>query len=851
MSGTLVQRLLTVAFAYFVAGWLGIQLALPPGYASPIWPAAGVALVALLTWGHRIWPGIFFGSFLTNALVVGQPEALLSGLWSAWLVPLAIASGATLQGLFGAWLLAYKRRWQLATLGEILQLMGKGALLSSVVAASIGQVTLSLAGVNPPGVALTGWLTWWTGDAMGVALLSPFILLWANRPGRSRLLWTGLTMVMLVAGLLWSTQQIASSQRSRVGLELQRQSDVLAAAVQSRTDHYLNSLTGLAQIFRSSEHVSRLEFHRAASELLQEMPGLRALEWVPRVAHQERLAMEEKASSELGRAFHFTVQGPDGKMIPAPPTAFYYPIYYLEPLEGNERALGYAPGSHPGREAAMTRAMVSGRTSLSDVLSLVQSKNGKSFLAFRAVRHADGTMMGYVLAVIDANSVLSGALNAIAQSPLQMSAQDKASQQYFLPPPSEDFDTGQGLWVERSLSSGGREWLLRFHYPDYYVLTQANAGLWLILVGGLLLVSVVGCTVLLVTGQAFVIGKQVRLRTRELEQANQRIRERERFLGSLVENLPLTLQVKNADDLTYVQVNRAAEDLLGRSRDQLIDSSDRDLLPEAEAEATIASDRAAIHSGRLQLVDKEAFTTPNGVRWLRTRKVPLCDDEQQVRHLLILREDITEALINEDQVRELNRALSERNHELAEVNQRLEQLSRIDALTQLVNRRIFDQELEEEWLRCARQSQPLTVLMIDIDFFKRFNDSAGHLEGDRCLQQVAFLLMSSVRRAGDVVARYGGEEFAMILPGSGLLEAKGLANKIQANIRQAAIRHPDSPISSWVTLSIGIASGYPSGDLKGVKPLLEQADKALYQAKEGGRDRYQCVQVEGQRQKVF
>ncbi|WKE65445.1 diguanylate cyclase [Gallaecimonas kandeliae] len=824
-----------VAILYLLGGWLGSQLALPPGYASPIWPAAGLALAAMLVWGARVWPGIFVGSFLTNALMVGDPQALISGTWQPWLIPLGIATGTSLQALFGGWLLDWKRRWRLARLNEILTLLGKGALLSSLVAASVGHLVLYLAGLVSIAALPVDWLAWWTGDALGIAVISPLCLLVGSGAARQRLLWTGSTMVLMVLGLLWSTNQIAQHQREKVGLELKRQADTLAMSVQSSADRYLHTLTGLGLFFSGSQAVSRDEFHHVAGELLEELPGLKALEWVPKVAAPDRAAMEQQASRELGLPFHFTVVGDQGQMVPAPQAPYYYPIYYLEPLAGNERALGYSPASHPNREAAMEAAESSGKTVVSDVVALVQGNHDPGFLAFRAVRRQDGTTAGFVLAVIDAKTLLSRALAPAQGSELAISAEDDQSHVSFLmAQPGQEL----GLWRDKVLEVGGRQWLLRFGYPRRYVLAEANAGLWLTLVGGLLLVSLVGFAVLLATGQAQVIGRQVALRTRELEKANRRVKEREDLLSSVVDNLPLTLIIKDANSLRYLQVNKAAEELMGLPRDKLLGCTDQDIFKPEEAEATMARDRDSISEGRLQLVEKALVSTPSGQHWLRTRKVPLFDEQEKARHLLVLCEDITDSLARDEEIHDLNLILAENNRALADANLRLEELSRTDALTQLANRRIFDQELQEEWYRCQRQQLPMAVMMIDIDFFKRYNDSLGHQHGDQCLRQVAFQLMSSVRRSGDVVARYGGEEFALVLPGSDGQQARGLATKIQANVRAAAIQHPDSPISPWVTLSIGVAFCYPSDESAGAEALLARADQALYQAKDKGRNRF-------------
>jgi diguanylate cyclase (GGDEF)-like protein len=172
---------------------------------------------------------------------------------------------------------------------------------------------------------------------------------------------------------------------------------------------------------------------------------------------------------------------------------------------------------------------------------------------------------------------------------------------------------------------------------------------------------------------------------------------------------------------------------------------------------------------------------------------------------------------------------------LVQANRRLRHLANSDDLTQVGNRRLFEQALHQEWQRARREQTPLSVLLCDIDFFKRFNDLHGHLEGDRCLYQVAEVLRQTVKRPTDVVARYGGEEFAVILPNTHIAGATQLAHEISLALRVRRIPHEDSPISPYVTCSIGVASTFVIWQGE-PQELLKTADQALYQAKWQGRN---------------
>jgi diguanylate cyclase (GGDEF)-like protein len=171
----------------------------------------------------------------------------------------------------------------------------------------------------------------------------------------------------------------------------------------------------------------------------------------------------------------------------------------------------------------------------------------------------------------------------------------------------------------------------------------------------------------------------------------------------------------------------------------------------------------------------------------------------------------------------------------------LQQLLSTDSLTGIANRRRFDSMLEREWRRCRRTGAPLSLLMIDVDHFKPYNDQFGHQQGDDCLRQVARLLLDGVARPGDLVARYGGEEFVCMLPDSGMAGALAVANKLAAAMRQADIYHPRSPAGARLTISIGVAT---ARDLSGQPgALMGLADKLLYAAKAAGRNQVKVGQL--------
>lgn len=188
--------------------------------------------------------------------------------------------------------------------------------------------------------------------------------------------------------------------------------------------------------------------------------------------------------------------------------------------------------------------------------------------------------------------------------------------------------------------------------------------------------------------------------------------------------------------------------------------------------------------------------------------------------------------------RELTRSLSERNEELQAARTELARLSALDGLTQLATQQYFQDFLEKEWRRSLRELTPISLIVIDLDHFKAYNERLGHEAGDGCLKRVADALRTTVGRPGDVVARYGGEEFAVALSRTDSSGAISLASKLQASVTALKLPHPASPAGNHVTISLGVATAIPNrGTTWQEIELVAAAERALLEAKQLGRNR--------------
>ena len=179
---------------------------------------------------------------------------------------------------------------------------------------------------------------------------------------------------------------------------------------------------------------------------------------------------------------------------------------------------------------------------------------------------------------------------------------------------------------------------------------------------------------------------------------------------------------------------------------------------------------------------------------------------------------------------------------LSQQAQLLESLSRQDALTDLANRRYLEEVLTREWFSALRYQHPLTIMMIDIDYFKNYNDSFGHVAGDSCLKAIATVLKQMTSRGNELAARYGGEEFMLVFPMINHQQAQNIAENLLQRVNDLALPHPNSLVCDNITISIGVISTVPQRHHQ-LSDLIMQADQALYQAKKYGRNQYALMRL--------
>ncbi|BAZ18111.1 serine/threonine protein kinase [Calothrix sp. NIES-4071] len=359
----------------------------------------------------------------------------------------------------------------------------------------------------------------------------------------------------------------------------------------------------------------------------------------------------------------------------------------------------------------------------------------------------------------------------------------------------------------------------------------------------------------------------------ERQQAEEALRESEKRLTQFLEAVPIGIfTIDSQGQPCYA--NQTAQTILGKGIVPGTTSQFSEIY-QAYVQGTqkyYPNERAPIVralNGESVVIDDVELHLGDKITSLEVSATPIFDNKGNIIYAIAAFQDITQrkqaeaelalknAALQEvtDELAKYNRNLEEKvqertkelsqtleilqttQSELVKVNQELQRLSRVDKLTQIANRYCFDEYLLQEWNRLELEQQPLSLIICDVDYFKKYNDFYGHQCGDSCLQKVAVALTSVVKLPTHLVARYGGEEFAVIMPSTDVEEAMLVAEEIQQAIYQAKLPHACSDISEFITISLGVSTIVPTGATSPAN-LIAVADKALYEAKRQGRARY-------------
>ncbi|MCP5480980.1 MAG: CHASE domain-containing protein [Spirochaetales bacterium] len=526
-------RSLAIAAAYTIAGLLAIPLAIPPGFATAVWPAAGIATGCLAIFGRSHWPGVFVGSLAVNTLAAvwrGNPAALES---AALLSAAAIGLGAALQAIAGAWLLERFRLYPNPLTDErrILLLMLLVGPVACLTAASVGTATLAFGARFFIADAPMQWLTWWVGDTIGALIFVPMTLVLLAPPqsdlaGRRRSVALPLLVAFGFAVVIFLFASQAESRR--IETEFRARADSVSAALQRNLDRYVYALDSVHSLYRASNDVTRSEFSLFTQRLVKQHTAIAALEWVPRVPHAMRATLETQARREGLAGFRFQELGPQGDLRVAGQRKEYFPVYFIEPGEQNAAAFGLDLASNPVRARALLHARLTRRPVATAPLNLVQSSGGSVgfLLLYPIFKGSPPELQGYVAGVFQVEAIVEETFRAgfPLETELRLSdATDARSRALYSSPQTRMATGSQRLVRDYAVHIGGRVWQARIWPSEKFMEAQRSFYSWLVLAGGLLLTVLLAFLLLVISARTARVEEMVARRTESLHRSNEQL----------------------------------------------------------------------------------------------------------------------------------------------------------------------------------------------------------------------------------------------------------------------------------------------------------------------------------------
>lgn len=577
-------QILLLAACYAVAGRLSLLLAIPPGYASAIFPSAGIALGAVLVGGWRLLPGVWLGSFLMN-LSFGLGGNALP--WSAVGAGALIAIGALLQAALGALLLRHQLSDSRLIEGErpLLQFVLRGAVLSTLVSASIGIGSLYALGAFSRDNVPYSWLTWWVGDSIGVMLVTPLVLMLLagrNSHGRQQLRAVALPLAVTLALAVLAFFQASKWELARVAADFQQRADNISRQVQTHIGHQLSDLEHLERFFAASDEVTPEEFREFTLHTLANRGELGSIGWLQPVTATERPAHEARMRAAGWRDYLIRDYRSDALPLePAGARERYYPLVMIEPRHELAALIGIDQASSPPHRDAILNALQTGQLSLSaPVLSTLPLRHRETVIAVIPVITQTHVRRGerqpvLVFSALHIYPSLTRALEGLPAPALTIRLDDSTDPAQTLPLFSNNIRAATNAPLpayRQEWRYGGRSWRLSVEASEAYVATMHAWQSWLVLVGGLLFTAMVGGLFMLLAGRHARVRQLVAERTQALHQSEMRLSS---ILDSTLEGIVLV------DTRQHIhQCNPAFEELFGYGNGELLHRPITLLLPE-------------------------------------------------------------------------------------------------------------------------------------------------------------------------------------------------------------------------------------------------------------------------------
>lgn len=537
---------LATAFAYFLTSRASLYLAIPPGYSTPIWPAAAVALVVIIRGGAWCLPGVFLGSCAIN-LVINDSNELPIGWNGPTLLAASIALGAALQAWAGALLV---RRLVVMTddLGrtsDLVLIAVLGGPVATMVNATWGTSSLLLGGAIPTSAFLRNWVTWWVGDSLGVVCFAPLLLLLAAGSAvrtRRKLLAVACTHVAVFGIVVFAVWLLKRAEQTRLEARFDDNVTAIRTRIVGTLDADARVLESLEYLYRASERVDPDEFSSFAENYVAENSGIYGLTWNPLVLDSDRDTFEAAMRGQGFERFNISDRDPSGEgFVVATRREVYFPVTLAAPFEINRRAQGYDTFADPVRRAAMLRAVEYSRATSTGAVNLVQVANRLGALVYRPVFKQVPpaqvpTLQGFVVGILLVDDLMASANQFAIERDLNLDLRDSGAADQVL---FQQFEH-RGQHSQRFARSAhfvvdvfGVPWDLSVSENDVSVAQNDGTLVWISLIAGCLFCALLNIYLLSVTGRTELVQRLVEDKTRELRFQAIELAESNQRLGRL------------------------------------------------------------------------------------------------------------------------------------------------------------------------------------------------------------------------------------------------------------------------------------------------------------------------------
>jgi PAS domain S-box-containing protein len=654
---------LAIAAAYVVTAKLGFLFAIAPGNVTALWPPSGIALAAVIHRGNRAALGVWLGSFLVNSLFFAQVQTLsVIALTTAS----SIATGSMLQVLLAASLY-----WRFIGPGipeqvkDVIKFLGIAALSCSV-APSVGVSSLAIGGAIPWSNYPYTWLTWWLGDLAGILTVTPPLLVIGRSTPRRALAFPLLGWGVALTLITFFT--VLHLERQALAARFQRAAEDIVSSVRRSIELGMHNLESIAAFYAGSREIERDEFRRFALPLLAQDPSLKALSWAPRVPAGEREEYEQAARREGHLDFQFTEFAAGGQLVRAALREEYFPVYFIEPLQGNEAALGFDLASEPTRREALNQVRKTGKSVATAPIRLLQETGEhQGFVIFRPIYHGHGPAdaliprptdpLGIASAVFQVGILVEGALKYLKPQGVDVYLFDMSLPQstQLLHVESSSRNPGSsaatapdavrlqsGLHHRATLEVGGRQWLILCKPGRDYLGAERAWLPWSVLLVGVLF------TALLVV---------------YLEQSargNAALREAKSQFEDLYENAPDMYVSVDAPSSRILRCNRTLALATGYTKEEIVGRPIFEMYPPDCIEQAKQAFHSFVETGHVRETELQLKCKDGSAIDVSLNVSPVRDERGQILYSRSSWRDITDQKRMEREIRQLNTQLEQR-----------------------------------------------------------------------------------------------------------------------------------------------------------------------------------------------